>query len=233
MQSFMFKLVVCVIFLIPLFVQAREDFPLEFSLSSSSMVSQDNRLLTQQQEINFSLNLNVDLNFNEGDNYIPTFDFSPQINSSKTNTDKANEPQLSSPQYGDLLFNHYQQVFTSTMLASQLNATPEDDIQLHHLHFGSNYPLSQKENVWLSAGVGVTYFSAPNRSFNDDIKLSMSFGVHKDFAVDNDVNVRFESRVYSIFLDGGNSTLCQQLSCGSGDSLWLQNEVSLSISYTF
>ncbi len=119
------------------------------------------------------------------------------------------------------------------MLASQLNATPEDEIQLHYLHFGSNYPLSKQENIWLSAGLGLTYFSAPNQSFDDNVKFSMSVGVHKDFAVTSNANVRLESRVYSIFLDGNDTSLCQQLACDSADSFLLQNEVSLSISYKF
>ncbi|WP_019026372.1 hypothetical protein [Colwellia piezophila] len=219
----MSKLVVCIFLLFPLFAGANDDFSLEFSLSSGYMLSQDNDLSVQQQEIKFNLNLNLNLSGEDKDNDILSFDLSPKVNTSKVNP----------PQYGNLIFNHYQQVFTSALLTSQLNATPEDDIQLHYLHFGSNYPLSQQQNIWISTGLGITYFSAPNRSFNDDIKLSMSFGVHKDFAVNNDVNVRLESRVYSIFLAGENTTLCQQLACGSDDSLWLQNEVSLSINFQF
>jgi len=225
MQSFMSKLVVCIFLLFPFFSEANDDFSLEFSLSSGYMLSQEHDLLVQQQEVKFNLNLNLNLNPSNGnkENDLLSFDFSPQVNT----------PKLKSPQYGNLLFNHYQQVFTSAQLTSQLNASSEDEIQLHYLHFGSNFPLSQKQNIWLSTGVGVTYFSAANRSFNDDIKLSMSFGVHKDFAMNSDVNVRLESRVYSIFLAGENTTLCQQLSCGSTDSLWLQNEVSLSINFQF
>ena len=223
----MSKLVACIFLLFPLFSGASDDFSLDFLLSSGSMLSQDNDLLVQRQEINFNLNLNLNLNDrDEGkhkNNDILSFEFSPKVYTSEVN----------SPQYGNLLFNHYQQVFTTALLASQLNATTEDDIQLHYLHFGSNYPLSKEQNIWISTGVGVTYFSAPNRSFNDDVKLSMSFGVHKDFAVSSDVNVRLESRVYSIFLAGENTTLCQQLACGSSDSLWLQNEVSLSINFKF
>jgi len=225
----MSKLVACIFLLFPLFAGAKDDFSLDFSLSSGSMLSQHNDLLVQQQEINFNLNLNLNLNLNNKDdskdknNDLLSFDFSPKVYTSEVN----------SPQYGNLLFNHYQQVFTTVQLVSQLNATPEDEIQLHYLHFGSNYPLSKDQNIWISTGVGVTYFSAPNRSFNDDIKLSMSFGVHKDFALNSDVNVRLESRVYSIFLAGENTTLCQQLACGSTDSLWLQNEVSLSINFKF
>ena len=181
------------------------------------MYSQDDVLLVQQQEIKFNFN------FGESDNDILSFDFSPKINS----------PQISSPQYGDLLFNHYQQVFTSVRFESELNSNSENEIQLHYLHFGSNYPLSKEKNIWFSAGLGVTYFSAPNRQFNDDIKLSMSFGIHKDFAVNNNVNVRLESRVYSIFLAGENATICQQLACGSTDHLWLQSEVSLSVNFRF
>jgi len=213
----MSKLVVCLFLLFPFFAGAKDDFSLDFSLYSGSMLSQDNDLLVQQQEINFNLNLN------DKNNDILSFKFSPKVDTSEVN----------SPKYGNLLFNHYQQVFTTALFASQLKDTIEDEIQLHYLHFGSNYPLSQDYNIWISTGVGVTYFSAPNRSFNDDIKLSMSFGVHKDFAVNSDVNVRLESRVYSIFLAGENTTLCQQLACGSTDSLWLQNEVSLSINYKF
>mgnify|MGYP007022653957 CR=1 FL=1 len=95
------------------------------------------------------------------------------------------------------------------------------------------FNITKKEKIWFSAGIGLTCFSASNRQFNDDIKLSMSFGIHKDFAVNNNVNVRLESRVYSIFLAGGNTTLCQQLACGSTDSLWLQSEVSLSVNFQF
>ena len=231
----MSKLVVCIFLLFPLFSEANDDFSLEFSLSSGYMLSQDNDLSVQQQEIKFNLNLNLNLNFSgeNKDKDILSFDLSPKLNTSKVNTSKVNTSKVNSPQYGNLIFNHYQQVFTSALFASQLNATPEDDIQLHYLHFGSNYPLSKQQNIWISTGVGVTYFSAPNRSFNDDIKLSMSFGVHKDFIVNSDVNVRLESRIYSIFLAGENTTLCQQLACGSNDSLWLQNEVSLSINFQF
>lgn len=221
----MFKLVVCILLLFPFFSAASDDFSLDFSLSSGHMLSQDSDLLVQQQVINFNFNLNLNLNYREldEDTDILSFDFSPMVNN----------PNVNSPKYGNLLFNHYQQVFTSALLTSQLNATPEDEIELHYLHFGSNYPLSLKQNIWVSTGVGVTYFSAPGSSFNDDIKLSMSFGVHKDFTVNSDVNVRLESRVYSIFLAGEKSTLCQQLACGSADSLWLQNEVSLSINFKF
>ena len=217
MRSLMYKLVVCIFFVFPLFSGASDDFPLEFSLSSGYMFSQNDDLLVQQQEIKFNFN------FDESGNDIFSFDFSPQNNS----------PKISSPQYGNLLFNHYQQVFTSAMLASQVNPNAENEIQLHYLHFGSNYPISKENNIWFSAGLGVTYFSASNRQFNDDIKLSMSFGVHKDFAVNNNFNIRVESRVYSIFLDGENATLCQQLACGSTDSLWLQSEVSLSVNFRF
>jgi hypothetical protein len=184
------------------------------------MLSQDNDLLVQQQKINFNLNLNLSDKGKSKDKSkdLLSFDFSPKVNA---------------PQYGNILFNHYQQVFTTALLASQLNDTTEDNIQLHYLHFGSNYPLSKDQNIWISTGVGVTYFSAPNRSFNDDIKLSMSFGVHKDFEVSSDVNVRLESKVYSIFLAGENTTLCQQLACASRDPLWLQNEVSLSVNFKF
>lgn len=202
----MSKLVVCIFLIFPLFSWANDDFLLEFSLSSGYVLSQDNDLLVQQQEIKFN------------SNDVLSFDFSPKA---------------SPPQYDSLLFNHYQQVFTSAKLESQLNTNSENEIQLHYLHFGSNYLLSKESNFWFSAGLGVTYFSAPNRQFNDDIKLSMSFGLHKDFAVNNKVNVRLESRVYSIFLAGGNTTLCQQLACGNTDSLWLQNEVSLSINFRF
>jgi len=223
----MFKLVVCIFLLFPLFAGAKDDFSLDFSLSSGSMLSQDNDLLVQQQKINFNLNLNLNLSdkdeSKDKSKDLLSFDFSPKVDTSK----------LNSPQYGNILFNHYQQVFTTALLASQLNDTTEDNIQLHFLHFGSNYPLSKEQNIWISTGVGVTYFSAPNRSFNDDIKLSMSFGVHKDFAVSSDVNVRLESKVYSIFLAGENTTLCQQLACASRDPLWLQNEVSLSINFKF
>ena len=202
----MYKLVVCIFLSFPLFAGANDDFPLEFSLSSGYMFSQDNDLLVQQQEIKF----------NTSD--ILSFDLFPKI---------------STPQYGNLLFNHYQQVFSATRLESQLNANEENEIQLHYLHFGSNYPLSKEKNIWFSAGVGLTYFSSSNQQFNDDIKLSMSFGIHKDFEVSNNFNIRVESRVYSIFLDGENTTLCQQLACGSTDSLWLQSEVSLSVNFRF
>ena len=217
----MSKLVVCIFLLFPLFTGANDDFSVDFSLSSGSMLSQDNDLLVQQQKINFNLNLSDKSKDKSKD--ILSFDFSPKVDISKVN----------SPQYGNLLFNHYQQVFTSARLESQLNANSENEIQLHYLHFGSNYPLSKDQNIWISTGVGVTYFSAPNRPFNDDIKLSMSFGVHKDFAVSSDVNVRLESKVYSIFLAGENTTLCQQLECASRAPLWLQNEVSLSINFEF
>jgi len=219
----MSKLVVCIFLLFPLFAGAKDDFSLDFSFSSGSMLSQDNDLLVQQQKINFNFNLNLNLNDRDKSKDILSFAVSPTVDTS----------QVNSPQYGNLLFNHYQQIFTSTLLASQLNATTEDEIQLHYLHFGSNYPISKQQNIWISTGLGITYFSAPNRSFNDDIKLSMSFGVHKDFAVSSDVNVRLESKVYSIFLAGENTPLCQQLACGSTDSLWLQNEISLSINFKF
>ncbi len=216
----MFKLVVCIFCIIPLLVKANSDFPLEFSLSSGYMSSQDNDLLVQQQEIKF--------NYND----LLAFDFSP-ANSSESNAENDSPIQTRSPQYDSLRFNHYQQVFSAAMLESQINAEVKKEVQLHYLHFGSNYAISAKDNLWLSAGLGLTYFSAPNRAFDDDIKLSMSLGVHKDFVLDNRFKVRLESRVYSIFLAGENNSLCQQLACGSSDSLWLQNEVSLSISYQF
>lgn len=205
------KLVVCIasVFAItPLLIEANEELPIGFSLSSGYLSSQENTPSVQQREINFKINY---------DDFI-SFDLSPEANL---------------PEYGDLIFNHYKQVFTTAGGESSVSNTAENEVQLHYLHFGSNYQLSSKGDVWFSAGLGVTYFSSIDSTINDDIKLSLSLGIHKDIAVSENSSIRLESRVYSIYFDGVHTPLCQQLACGNSDSLWFQNEVSLSINTQF
>ncbi|MBL4823319.1 MAG: hypothetical protein JKX90_07330 [Colwellia sp.] len=100
---------------------------------------------------------------------------------------------LSSDAYrqGDLLFNYYQRQFKPIPFQQQA----ENKITLHYLHLGGSVPISNPEGFWLSAGFGVTYFATQNSQFDDETKLSVSLGLHRNFKINERLSFSFESMV--------------------------------------
>jgi|GEM_PF-1911733 len=205
----MYKFLVLLYILAPSLSTAEDGFPLEFSIFSSKSSTYFNELVFEQQKSQFRLGSELELPF---------------------------KIENLSPPHGDLLFNHYQQQLNFALFDQQAGQNSNTSVELHYLHLGSSYPVFKNKDFYFKTGFGLTYFSAPQRDFDEEVKLSMNVGIYRDYYISKNASMQFATRVYGTFMGAGgfsvNGINCQ-IHCDNSSQLWLQKEISLTFSYKF
>lgn len=205
----MYKFAVLLYILAPSLSTAEDVLPLDISIFSSKSSVYFNELIFEQEQNQLRFNSELDL---------------------PLNTETLNSP------HGDLLFHHYHQQLNFALFDQQSGQNSNTSVELHYLHLGTSYPLFKDQHFYFKTGFGLTYFSAPQRNFDEDVKLSMSIGVYRDYYLSKNASVQFATRAYGTFMGAGgfsvNGVNCQ-IHCGNSSHLWLQKEISLSFSYKF
>ncbi|WP_448548872.1 outer membrane beta-barrel protein [Thalassotalea fusca] len=130
---------------------------------------------------------------------------------------------------GEILFSHNKTPF-------EKQAAIDTELSVSYLHLGGNVPLTTGDiPILLSGGIGATFFSPSNDTYDSETKLSGNLGLSTKVKLADNLNFVFGGRVYATLFNNEGEFLCNESECSlsvTGD-LWIQSEVYSGISFTF
>ncbi len=97
-------------------------------------------------------------------------------------------------------------------LTDQANPNDAFDLDVHYLHLGGTVDMRHDQIIpFFSGGIGMTHLSPGRSGFNDETRLSLSFGGGLKWYPTERLGIRFEMRGFgtlnntsgSLFCDGG------------------------------
>ncbi|MCU7851600.1 MAG: hypothetical protein KZQ80_05240 [Candidatus Thiodiazotropha sp. (ex Monitilora ramsayi)] len=117
------------------------------------------------------------------------------------------------------------------------STNPEDafDLDVHYLHLGGTVDMSHDRVIpFFSGGIGMTHLSPGRTGFNNETRLSLSFGGGLKWYPTERLGIRFEMRGYGTLVDTSGSLFCDggcDLELNS--DLFPQFETNLGLIFSF
>ncbi|MCU7845469.1 MAG: hypothetical protein KZQ93_16700 [Candidatus Thiodiazotropha sp. (ex Monitilora ramsayi)] len=130
----------------------------------------------------------------------------------------------------EFLYSHQ-----DTRLTDRTNPDDAFDLDVHYLHLGGTVDMSHDRVIpFFSGGIGMTHMSPGRSGFNNETRLSLSFGGGLKWYPTDRLGIRFEMRGYGTLMDTNGSLFCDsgcdlQLS----SDLFPQFETNLGLIFSF